>query len=114
MNNKVKSIITVPIVEISYKVKNSKKNNIRTTVCKIKWINPLNGNIQYSCGNAMCSPEDYFNKEIGEHIAESRAKINMYYEYNESVRKQANISIDKHGDLAYRERLHLSKLIENL
>lgn len=114
MNDKVKSIMTIPIIGISYKVKNSKKNNIRTTVCKIRWINPTNGNIQCSYGNAMCNPNDTFNEVIGQHIAESRAKINMYNEYCLSLRIEPSISIDKHSSLAYKERLHLSKLIENI
>lgn len=112
--NKVKSIMTIPIIGISYKIKNSKKNNIKTTICKIEWINPINGNTQCSYGNAMCNPNDYFNKIIGQHIAESRAKINMYNDYCSYLRIEPSNSINKHSSLAYKERLHLSKLIENI
>lgn len=114
MNDKIKSIMTIPIIGISYKIKNSKKNNIRTTVCKIKWINPTNGNIQCSYGNTMCNPNDIFNEVIGQHIAESRAKTNMYNEYCLSLKIETNNSISKHNSLASKEKLHLSKLIENI
>lgn len=112
--NKVKSIMTIPIIGINYKTKISKKNKIRTTVCKIKWINPANGNIQCTYGNAMCNPNDTFNEVIGQHIAESRAKINMYNNYCSSLRIEPSNSIYKHSSLAYEERLHLLKLIENI
>lgn len=114
MKNKIKSIITVPIIDISYKKRISKKNAIRTIVCKIKWINPANGNIQCSYGNAMCNPNDTYDYEIGARIAESRAKINMYIDYNDYLFNFVSDVYTKMNNLVSRERNHCDTLIKNL
>lgn len=106
--------MTIPIIGISYKTKISKKNKIRTTVCKIKWINPANGNIQCSYGNAMCNPIDTFNKSIGEYIAESRAKQAIYHTYWNYITHIVKHIYDKFHSLGINERKHIKDIIDKL
>ena len=101
---KVKSVMTVPIIGISYKLKN------KTTICKINWVNPLTGNIQVSRGIATCNPEDAFDTQIGERLAESRAKLRVYSDYSKSI-LDYHIKIDsKLRTLVYNEIEHQNKI----
>lgn len=106
------SLMRLSIIDISYKIKN--KGNIRTTVCKIRWINPITGNTQKTYGTAVCNPNEYFNKEIGEHIAESRAKRDMYADYISSARKNYYEVQAKYTDLIMHEQNHIDKIINSL
>lgn len=106
--------MTIPIIGISYKTKISKKNKIRVTVCKIKWINPANGNIQCSYGNAMCNPNDTFKESIGQQIAESRAKRIIYQTYWNYITHIVKPIHDKFHSLAINERKHEKDIIDNL
>lgn len=101
---KIKSIMTVPIIGVSYKIKN------QTTICKIRWINTCNGNTQTTCGIATCNSEDNFDEKIGQRLSESRAKINMYFSYMILLCKYCNKTIDKHDNLVQKEKEHQNKI----
>ena len=96
--------MTVPIIGVSYKIKN------QTTICKIRWINPCNGNTQTTCGIATCNPEDNFDITIGQRISESRAKINMYHDYIMMLSKYYAEVINKHTNLINKEVEHQRKI----
>lgn len=106
MENKIKnkSIMTVPIIGISYKVKK------QTTICKIRWINPCNGNTQITCGIATCNPKDSFDTSIGQRLSESRAKINMYHDYIRVLSKYYHEAARKHINLINKEIQHQIKV----
>ena len=100
MNIKPRSIMTVPIIGVSYKVKK------QTTICKIKWLNPCNGNKQVTYGIATCNPDDEFIPKIGERLSESRAKIKMYDEYRSYLGELYVASMQKHANLIQKEAEH--------
>lgn len=102
---KTSSIMTVPIIGVSYKVKK------QTTICRIKWTNPATGNIQVTCGIATCNPDDKFDEQIGQRLAESRAKYNLYQTYIHYLGKIYKAAVEKHLDLKYAENMH-RKLIQ--
>ena len=105
--NKRNSLMTVTILGVSYKTVKSKKNCFRqTVVCKIRWINPINGNIQVTTGIATKNPDDEFSQTIGERLSESRAKINMYNTYMYHLGKAYRDAMNKHINLKYIEKKH--------
>ena len=101
---KIRSIMTVPIIGISYKIKN------QTTICKIRWINPCNGNVQVIYGVATCNPKDNFDEKIGQRLSESRAKISLYDTYMESIDTQYKEVRRKHRKLINKEIEHQNKI----
>lgn len=101
---KAKTIYNIPILKVEYYIK---KNRCWTTVCKIKWLNPVNNNIQHSFGTAVCDPNDVFNEKVGQRIAEARAKLHMYRSYINIMSDACDTIIDKHHVLIGRELDHL-------
>ena len=81
--------------------------------CIIRWINPLTGNIQHSVGVSKCNPIDKFDTTKGHRIAESRAKINMWEKYIESVKQTQIETRRRHVNFILHELNHLDNLINN-
>lgn len=85
----------------------------RKTKCVIRWINPITNNIQKSVGVAKRNTKDLDFETLGNRIAESRAKIRMWYDYKASIKLQANIISERHENYIYKEVQHLNNLIRN-
>lgn len=83
------------------------------TKCIIRWKNPITGNIQRSVGISRCNPTDEFNSVIGDRIAESRAKINMWNTYNISIGGIVKDILDRHFKFICHEEQHLHDLIND-
>lgn len=88
--------------------------NNNKTKCVIRWINPINGNIQRSVGIARCNPNDKFNSVLGDRIAESRAKINMWRTYNSNIAYILGFSVGRHINFIRHEKQHLHDLINDV
>lgn len=101
---KTHSIMTIPIIGVSYKVKK------QTTICRIKWINPATGNVQVTCGIATCNPDDKFDEQIGQRLSESRAKVNMYCKYIYVINDKCSETKCKHRILINKELEHQAKI----
>lgn len=84
------------------------------TKCIIRWKNPLTGNIQRSIGIAKCNPNDKFDSVLGDRIAESRAKINMWNTYNFSIDTIVKDTLDRHFNFIVHEERHLHDLINDV
>lgn len=112
MNN----INKLRIVSISYKCRAYRKNDdiIQEVRCYITYYNPILGTNKRSIGIARCDPNDVYYLNIGKHIAESRAKANMYRNYNSLLKRlKMNIitSMIKHSYYLIREKRHIGDLI---
>lgn len=103
----IRSLFHVPIITTNYNVDYTRKS----IKCIIHWRNPANNNIQKSIGIARCNPNDTWNEILGKRIAESRAKLNIWYTYNENIRIIANNLIAKHTLLIENELDHLDILL---
>ena len=112
--NKVQthSIYRVTILDVLYNI-HLLKNGRKSTTCKIRWVNPANGNTQVSYGSTVCNPCDTYNEEIGKRIAESRAKSRMYNDYCHFIYNFSKKVIGKHNKLAFAEQDHLTDIINN-
>lgn len=104
------------IVSISYKCHAYRKNDdiIKEVRCYITYYNPILGTNKRSIGIARCDPNDVYYLNIGKHIAESRAKANMYRNYNSLLKRlKINIitSMIKHSYYLIREKRHIGDLI---
>lgn len=84
------------------------------TKCIIRWKNPITGNIQRSVGISRCNPTDKFNSVLGDRIAESRAKINMWETYNGCIGSIAQDTLDRHFKFICHEVQHLHDLINDV
>ena len=82
--------------------------------CVIRYVNPITNNLQISKGIANCNPEDVFNVEVGKHLAEGRAKYNMYNKYFNYIVTISNKIIIKYCKLLNRECKHLQDIINEL
>lgn len=119
LKDKLKYMINVNklrIVSISYKCRAYRKNDdiIQEVRCYITYYNPILGTNKRSIGIARCDPNDVYYYDIGKHIAESRAKANMYRNYTsflKKVRQALSCSITKHEELTKREKCHIGDLI---
>lgn len=80
------------------------------TKCTIRWINPLTGNFQRSVGISKCNPEDKFDEILGKRIAEGRAKINMWWDYRNSISKFQVETHRKYTHLIHHEVNHVIEL----
>lgn len=106
------------IYDIEYNIKTIYRNNkkIIKTKCKIHYHNPLLCEIKESVGvSSYCEDENHpYDISIGKHIAESRAKHNMYDTYVKFVYKTLNDIMLKHHILKDKEREHINDIINNL
>lgn len=83
------------------------------TTCYIKYFNPIIGIWKIAKGTAKCHPDDKFDFKLGQHIADSRAKIAMYSAYEDTLRS----TIDefwklraKYADFKCNEIVHLGDI----
>lgn len=88
--------------------------NCKKTKCIIRWINPITKNIQCSVGVAKCSPNDKSDTLKGQRIAESRAKINMWKNFNKSLEETIKNVGSRHYKFISHERQHLHDLINDV
>lgn len=82
--------------------------------CVIRYINPITNNLQISKGAANCNPEDVFDVEVGKHLAEGRAKYNMYHKYLNYITRLSNNIITKYDKLIMIECNHIQDIINEL
>lgn len=106
------------IYDIEYNIKHIYKNNKKLikTKCKIRYHNPLLREIKESVGvSTYCQDENHpYDISIGKHIAESRAKCNMYDTYVRFVCKTLTNAMLKHETLNNREKEHINDIINHL
>lgn len=106
------------IYDIEYNIKPIYKNNKKLikTKCKIRYHNPLLREIKESVGvSTYCQDENHpYDISIGKHIAESRAKCNMYDTYVRLVDSMFANIICKHETLKDKEREHINDIINRL
>lgn len=100
----------IRIKSIEYNNYNPENNNSKT-VCIIRWINPITENIQRSIGISKCNPNDKPDIIKGQRIAESRAKINMWETYMQTVSIAFTNTNFRHSHFILHEKTHLNKLI---
>lgn len=86
-------------------------NKDKKVTCIVKWYNPVTSCIQKVKGVAKCNPDDTFNLVKGQRIAESRAKIVMWYKYLFALHKEGLKAVNKHDNLIEKELNHLRNLI---
>ena len=100
----------IHIKDISYKHKGYFKIQ-----CIIHWINPLSGNIQKSVGVARLHPNDMAkaNATTGERIAEGRAKIKMWQDFQVCLITIKADMMVKYDHLVNHEINHVNNLINN-
>jgi hypothetical protein len=110
--NKSKSNIPNPyrlrIDEVKYNI------NDKRIECVIRYVNPITNNLQISKGVANCNPKDVFDVEVGKHLAEGRAKYNMYRGYREYIDNMMNDVFIKYDKLLKREAVHIQYIINEL
>lgn len=106
------------IYDIEYNIKHIYKNNKKLikTKCKIRYHNPLLREIKESVGvSTYCQDENHqYNISIGKHIAESRAKYNMYRTYIKLIKSMFINITKKHSTLLIKEKEHINDIINNL
>lgn len=110
--NKSKSNIPNPyrlrIDEVKYNIDDKRIE------CVIRYINPITNALQISKGVANCNPEDIFDVEVGKHLAEGRAKYNMYSKYFNYIVTVSNKIKIKYCKFLNRECKHLQDIINEL
>ncbi len=82
--------------------------------CIIRYINPITNTLKTAKGAANCNPEDVFSFEVGKHLAEGRAKHNMYSNYLNYIKTLSNNIITKYDKLLMRECNHIQDIINEL
>lgn len=85
--------------------------NERKTKCIIKWIDPNYNNVCKSVGVSICSKEDKYSEIKGKHIAEARARIDMYHRIIKYSNDYYVDMCDKHRNCLCLERDNLDKLL---
>lgn len=63
---------------------------------------------------ARCNPNDVFDVEVGKHLAEGRAKYNMYRRYREYIDNMSNNVFIKYDKLLKKEAVHIQDIINEL
>ena len=106
--NLVPNIYRLRIEEVMYIVDD------KHIKCIIKYVNPITLNLQTSNGVANCNPNDTFNVSVGKHLAESRAKYNMYRKYFNYINSFCNGIVTKYDKLLMRECNHIQDIINEL
>lgn len=108
----------IPIYNVEYNVKTIYRNNkkIIKTKCKIYYANTLLRSVKIAIGtSSYCEDENHpYDINIGKHIAESRAKHNMYDAYVRFVYKTLTDIMLKHDTLKNKEKEHINDIINNL
>ena len=67
-----------------------------------------------SNGVANCNPNDTFDVSVGKHLAESRAKYNMYRGYKKYIDNILSDVFTKYDKLLERESKHIQDIINEL
>lgn len=106
--NLVPNIYRLRIEEVTYIVDD------KHIECIIKYINPITLNSQISKGVANCNPNNVFEVFVGKHLAESRAKYNMYRRYKKYIDNILSDVFTKYDKLLERERAHIQDIINEL
>lgn len=106
--NNIPNLYRLRIDEVKYNIGN------KYIECVIRYINPITNSLQISKGVANCNPEDVFNVEVGKHLAEGRAKYNMYKRYKEYINNITNNITDKYDIFLIRELKHIQDIINEL
>lgn len=107
-SNSVPNPYRLRIDEVKYNIGNKRIE------CVIRYVNPITNNLQISKGVASCNPEDVFDVEVGKHLAEGRAKYNMYRGYREYIDNVLNNVYVKYDKLLKREAVHIQDVINEL
>ena len=112
LRNKSKSnlpnLYRLRIDEVNYNIDN------KHIECIIKYVNPITLNLQISNGVANCNPNDTFDVSVGKHLAESRAKYNMYRGYKKYIDNLLSDVFTKYDKLLERESKHIQDIINEL
>lgn len=110
--NKSKSSLPNPyrlrIDEVKYNIDDKR------ITCVIRYINPITNALQISKSSANCNPKDVFDVEVGKHLAESRAKYNMYRKYFNYINSFCNGIVTKYDKLLMKECNHIQDIINEL
>lgn len=106
--NIVPNIYRLRIEEVMYIV------GIKHIECIIRYVNPITLNSQTSKGVANCNPNDVFDVSVGKHLAESRAKYNMYRGYKKYIDNILSDVFTKYDKLLERESKHIQDIINEL
>ena len=88
-------------------------DGIEKTKCIIRWINPITGNVQKSIGVTRKNPDDTSDLTLANRIAEGRAKIKMWRDYNIAMYNIIHSNIYRHSKFIFHERKHIRYLIKN-
>lgn len=107
-SNSVPNPYRLRIDEVKYNIGNKRIE------CVIRYVNPITNNLQISKGVANCNPEDVFDVEVGKHLAEGRAKYNMYHKYLNYIIAFSDGIITKYDKLLERESEHIQDIINEL
>lgn len=106
--NLVPNIYRLRIEEVMYIVDD------KHIKCIIKYVNPITLNLQTSIGAANCNPNDTFDVSVGKHLAESRAKYNMYRGYKKYIDVLLSDVFTKYDKLLEIESKHIQDIINEL
>lgn len=107
-DSKSDNIIKVPIIsETFYRT----GENGYTIKCKLIIYNPFIGSKQRFVGVAKCHPDDALSLKHGRHIAESRAKAQMYRRVQQDTCNTLTAIIGKYYNLEQRELEHIKELV---
>lgn len=106
--NIVPNIYRLRIEEVMYIV------GIKHIECIIRYVNPITLNSQTSKGVDNCNPNDVFDVSVGKHLAESRAKYNMYRGYKKYIDNILSDVFTKYDKLLERESKHIQDIINEL
>lgn len=87
-------------------------NGTKTT-CTLYYENPLTGSIMKARGSARRNPADEHNYPLAKHIAESRAKFNMYFSYYYHFLSVCDDVQNKYNKLVMTEKKHIKELIHD-
>lgn len=79
--------------------------------CIIKWYNPVLDTEMKAKGVAKCHPNDVLSLKHGSHIAESRAKVQIFKRMKEDCYNVMTIIAGKHFGLEEQELQHINGLV---
>ncbi len=104
----IPNLYRLRIDEVKYNIDN------KHIECVIRYVNPITNTLKIAKGIANCNPEDVFNVEVGKHLAEGRAKYNMYSNYINYIATLSNNIKTKYDKLLERELKHVRDIINEL
>lgn len=86
--------------------------NNYTVKCVIRVFNPFIQSTQSFTGVAKCNPEDVMSIKTGKHIAESRAKVNLFKSVQQNIVDVMSSAHEKYFNLETKELNHIKNLID--